>query len=267
MRLAGLRERERGGLFARIRPAAYSGHTFASSAFASAALRSNVDARSVEPVIVSRRIIRWRKSISRGCPAGTRSTSRPSRRATQIARDIVALDHVEDHVDAALAGERGRPRRRSPVSCSRSRGSAPIERQNATCRVSRRSRSLSRRTAFASWIAVNPMPLAPPCTSSHSPAASRPGSNTLFQIEVRFGESRRVAQVHPSGTGRHHASGATQYSAYGGLRRRARRRCRSPARFTALPRATTRPATSRPRIGLASGGGAYMPARCRQSGD
>ncbi|CFP64694.1 Uncharacterised protein [Bordetella pertussis] len=35
--------------------------------------------------------------------------------------------------------------------------------------------------ARASWMAVVPMPLAPPCTSSASPAARRPRSNTLLQ--------------------------------------------------------------------------------------
>jgi hypothetical protein len=35
-------------------------------------------------------------------------------------------------------------------------------------------------SALASWIAVVPMPLDPPCTRNHSPAARRPRSNTLF---------------------------------------------------------------------------------------
>jgi len=34
--------------------------------------------------------------------------------------------------------------------------------------------------ALASWMAVSPMPLVPPCTRNHSPRMSFARSNTLF---------------------------------------------------------------------------------------
>ena len=79
---------------------------FSRSARASATLRAVGLARSVEPVTVRRFIMMCRSRSRRGCPAGTRS-ARAGRRAPalQVRLDVVAADHVEHDVDAALAGD------------------------------------------------------------------------------------------------------------------------------------------------------------------
>jgi hypothetical protein len=68
--------------------------------------------------------------------------------------------------------------------------------------------------ALASWIAVTPMPLEPPCTSSVSPAASRAIWNTFCQT-VKKVSGRLAASIidSPCGRGRHWPAGATQNSA------------------------------------------------------
>ncbi|MNV81913.1 hypothetical protein D3C71_1756100 [compost metagenome] len=68
--------------------------------------------------------------------------------------------------------------------------------------------------ARASWIAVTPMPLLPPCTSSVSPGCSAPRWNTLLQtVKKVSGSEAASTSDRPRGTGRHCATGATQYSA------------------------------------------------------
>ena len=60
-------------------PCANSGQTFARSACASATLRACGEARSVEPVTVSRFIMTWRSSTSTRLPSRNAIwTSRPS---------------------------------------------------------------------------------------------------------------------------------------------------------------------------------------------
>ena len=64
------------------------------------------------------------------------------------------------------------------------------------------------------WIAVVPMPLAPPCTSSHSPGLSAARSNTLCQtVNTVSGRAAASTKLSPGGRGRVVASGATAYSA------------------------------------------------------
>jgi hypothetical protein len=68
--------------------------------------------------------------------------------------------------------------------------------------------------ALPSWIAVTPMPLVPPCTSSHSPAARRPRSNTLDQTVKKFsGSAAASMSLKPAGTGSIWPTGTVQYSA------------------------------------------------------
>ena len=72
----------------------------------------------------------------------------------------------------------------------------------------------SRRSALASWIAVTPMPLEPPCTSSVSPGCSRARSNTFDQtVKKVSGRLAASMSLKPAGTGRHWPIGATQNSA------------------------------------------------------
>ena len=68
--------------------------------------------------------------------------------------------------------------------------------------------------ALPSWMAVVPMPLEPPCTRSHSPAASRPRSNTLFQtVKKVSGTAAALIMSRPAGIGSAIGSSARQYSA------------------------------------------------------
>ena len=117
-------------------------------------------------------------------------------------------------------------------------------------------------------IAVVPMPLAPPWMRMVSPACSRPRSKTFVQtVKNVSGMAAASTMLNPRGTGRHCTAGAAQYSAYPppatsaqtrspGAQPRDRRR-RSP---------TIVPATSRPGVSGAPGGGGYFPCRCSRSG-
>ena len=68
--------------------------------------------------------------------------------------------------------------------------------------------------AFASWIAVVPIPLEPPCTSIDSFGRRRPRWNTFVQtVKNVSGIAAAVTTSMPRGTGRHCGAGATQYSA------------------------------------------------------
>ena len=59
------------------------------------------------------------------------------------------------------------------------------------------------------------MPDEPPWTSSVSPAARRPRSNTLCQTVKNVSGSAAASSIeNPRGTGRHSGSAATAYSAY-----------------------------------------------------
>ena len=68
--------------------------------------------------------------------------------------------------------------------------------------------------ARASWIAVVPMPLVPPCTRKRSPAARCPSWKTLAQtVKKVSGMPAASSMERPFGTGRHCTPGARQYSA------------------------------------------------------
>ena len=71
------------------------------------AFSAAVRGRSVEPVKVSRLIMIGVQSISTFEPLQESDLHQAAieRQAAQVARDVVAADHVEDHVDAAVAGE------------------------------------------------------------------------------------------------------------------------------------------------------------------
>jgi hypothetical protein len=68
--------------------------------------------------------------------------------------------------------------------------------------------------ALPSWMAVTPMPLVPPCTSSQSPAARWARSNTLDHTVKKFsGSAADSTSLKPAGVGSIWPTGATQYSA------------------------------------------------------
>ena len=57
------------------------------------------------------------------------------------------------------------------------------------------------------------MPLEPPWTSSHSPATSRPRSNTFVHtVKVVSGSAAAATKSSPAGSGRHCCQGAAQFS-------------------------------------------------------
>jgi hypothetical protein len=69
-------------------------------------------------------------------------------------------------------------------------------------------------SALANWMAVTPMPLDPPCTSSVSPGCRRAMEKTFCQtVKKVSGKLADCTMFSPSGTGRHWPAGATQRSA------------------------------------------------------
>ena len=65
-----------------------------------------------------------------------------------------------------------------------------------------------------SAIAIVPMPLVPPWTSTVSPSAAKPRSNRLVHtVNSVSGIAAASTIVSASGTGRHGPTGATAYSA------------------------------------------------------
>ena len=121
--------------------------------------------------------------------------------------------------------------------------------------------------ARPSWIAVVPIPPEPPWTRRVSPDFSRPRSKTLAHtVKNVSGIAAAATSSRPFGTGRHCGAGATQYSAYPPPETRAQTRSLTQAPGVSSPTATTSPATSRPGMSEAPGGGAYRPCRCSRSG-
>jgi hypothetical protein len=66
----------------------------------------------------------------------------------------------------------------------------------------------------ASWIAMVPMPLEPPCTRKFSPLCSRASRNTFDQtVQVTSGSAAAVASSTPAGRGSSCAAGTATRSA------------------------------------------------------
>ncbi len=135
-------------------------------------------------------------------------------KALQVARHIIAADHVEHQIDAALVGD---PRhfgdeilgvvidgmgRAEPASAAAHLSALPA----VTMTVMP--------SAVPSWIAVTPMPLVPPWTSRVSPGRAWPRSITFDQtVNQVSGRPAASTIAIPAGTGRHCPAGAVQYSA------------------------------------------------------
>src|SRR5690349_2552059 len=113
-------------------------------------------------------------------------------------------------------------------------------------------------------MAVVPMPLVPPWTSTRSPDTSRPRSKR-FVHTVKKVSGTAAASVGESaaGAGRICSTGTAQYSAYPPPATSAQ--TESPSRHRPDAR-TTVPDTSRPGRSDAPGGGGYFPSRCMISG-
>ena len=116
------------------------------------------------------------------------------REAFQVLLDVVAADHVEHDVDAALAGDArdlGDEILRAVID--RMRGAHRRDR-TSSCRRCRRSTITVAPKCRAIWIAVSPMPLVPPWISTVSPRRSRPRSTRLFQT-VKNVSGRLAASI------------------------------------------------------------------------
>ena len=150
-------------------------------------LNSTERGRSVEPVRVSRRRMMSKIGISALGAAlnGDRHVASVLGQAGEVARHIIAADHVDDDVDAAPIGDAVHllDEVLRPVVDRRVR--AELERPRAFGVAFRRSRSFAARTSCPSAIAIVPMPLVPPCTSTQSPSAAKPRSNRLTQTVNR----------------------------------------------------------------------------------
>ena len=150
-------------------PDSKSGHTFALTAAATAPFSWTDRARSVEPVSVSRlrAAASYRVALR---PALQPDLHEPAfdREHVDIARHVVAADHVEDDVDAASAGRvaDGRDEIRLAI-VDRALGAEPFagraflrEPAVANTREPRRVRQLNRDRADPARAAVNQNPLA-----------------------------------------------------------------------------------------------------------
>ena len=97
------------------------------------------------------------------------------RQQVELARDVVAADHVEDRIDAAAIGE--------ILADLHEILSAVVDRDIGTIIAARAAFFVGAGggppNALSSWIAVTPMLLDPPCTRNTSPACRRIRSNTL----------------------------------------------------------------------------------------
>ena len=188
--------------------------------------------------------------------------------ALEVLLDVVAADHVEHDVDAALARDARdfgdevlRPVVDRVVGAHRA-----AERRLVVAAGGREHRR--RRARCASWIAVRPMPPVPPWISTMSPAARRPRSNRLFQTVKKFsGRLAASSSVRPARNGQAEAGRRRAVLGVAAARRqRADRVADLPVAHAFAQRDDPCPATSSPMMGDASAGGGYAPARCRQSG-
>lgn len=111
-------------------------------------------------------------------------------------------------------------------------------------------------TALASWIAIVPIPLDPPCTSSVSPGRRWEIMKTLdHTVQDTSGSAAALSRSTPSGTGSSCPAGTTTFSAYPPPASSAH--TSSPTFHPEVPgpSAATRPEHSSPGYGDAPGGG------------
>ena len=100
-------------------PASSRGHTFLRSASAITPFSATERGRRVEPVSVCRFIMSGSRLISAVLALQERDLHQPPLQGEdlEVAQDVVAADHVEDHVDAAPSGCLGHVlRRKSSVA-------------------------------------------------------------------------------------------------------------------------------------------------------
>ena len=184
-------------------PASSSGHTASRRARARRPFSSTERGRSVEPVM--RQVaLQHRQEVHFGLRAAQeRDQHQPAfrREGLEVAGDVRAAHHVEHDVHPAAVG--GLAHRGHEVlaadSSRRARRRAPRRR-----RTSRSEPAVARTRApkaRASWIAVVPIPLVPPWTSSVSPSRSPPRSNTLAHtVKNVSGTAAAWTTSRPSGS-------------------------------------------------------------------
>ena len=92
--------------------------------------------------------------------------------------------------------------------------SAPSSRQRASFCAEPAVQATVAPYALPSWIAIVPIPLPPPCTSSVSPAASRATMKTLaYTVHAVSGNAAAAVTSTRSGTGSTCPAGTTTCSA------------------------------------------------------
>ena len=178
-------------------------------------------------------------------------TIRPSSASARMLRgDVVAADHVEDQVGAALGRHHldeilvavvDRPLR-AEAACRRR--ISPSDPAVVNTRAPK---------ACASWIAVVPIPDEPPWTRNRSPAF-KPAAHEHVgpDGEEGLGQAGRLAQVHALGHRQGMGRRAWRRIRHSRRRAAARRPCRPPASRSRRARSpTTSPAASSPGRSLA----------------
>jgi hypothetical protein len=110
--------------------------------------------------------------------------------------------------------------------------------------------------ATASWIAIVPIPDAPPCTSSHSRFERCAAMKTFDQtVAVVSGSAAALTRSTPSGTDRTWGAGTATFAAYPPPASRAHTWSPTDHVVTSEPTSETTPEHSMPRMPGAPGGG------------
>ena len=121
----------------------------------------------------------------------------------------------------------------------------------------------SARTIWMAWV---PIPLAPPCTKTSSPAASPAVMTRLdHTVQATSGSPAASCRLTPAGSGSTCAAGTATYCAYPPPASRAQTCCPATRPVTPSPTAAMVPDTSRPMMSLVPGGGGYLPAAWSRS--
>ena len=145
--------------------------------------------------------------------------------------------------------------------------SAPSSAQRASFSVLPAVTATVAPTALASWIAIVPMPLEPPCTSSVSPGRRWAIMKTFDQtVQVTSGSAAAVTRSTPSGTGSSWPAGTATFSAYPPPASSAHTSSPTDQPDTPAPSAAIRPEHSRPGYGGRAGRRIVEPLALEQIG-
>src|SRR6516165_967708 len=134
------------------------------------------------------------------------------RQEIELARDVVAANHVEDRIDATAVAEFFADAHEILRAVVDRNIGAVVAARPALLVRPRGGQHLGAER-LASWIAVTPMPLDPPCTRNTSPGWRCMRSNTLVHtVQNVSGRPPASTRLTPAGTGRHWTAGTAAYS-------------------------------------------------------